>query len=158
MPRGRTCAKAVCGVYNERMGKEPVRTKDEAVAALQALFSKRADVVLLVLHGSAAANHLRDDSDIDVAIALDHQLTADEKLELTYEISKATARESDVADLRVIGGLFLHQVLSKGTLVINRDPKLYSKLVFESIDYIQDIHPIVMKAQKQRIKDFINGR
>lgn len=75
-----------------------------------------------------------------------------------FMISQACGREADVADLRTMGGLFLHQVLSKGSLVINRDPGLYSKHVFESIEYIQDIHPIVMEAQKQRTKDFINGR
>lgn len=146
-------------VYNRSMAKEPVRSKDEAIAALKSLFSGReSDVALLILHGSAAEDRLRDDSDIDVAIALEHPLTAEDTLDLMYQVSRATGRESDVADLRSIGGLFLHRVLSRGTLIFNRDPALYSKLVFESVEYIQDIHPIVMEAQKQRIKDFIHGR
>ncbi|MCA1950482.1 MAG: nucleotidyltransferase domain-containing protein [Treponema sp.] len=140
------------------MAAEPVQTKTETITALQNLFSSRQDLHLLVLHGSAAADRIRDDSDIDVALALDSPLTGEQKLDLMFAISQACGREADVADLRTMGGLFLHQVLSKGSLVINRDPGLYSKLVFESIEYIQDIHPIVMEAQKQRIKDFINGR
>jgi predicted nucleotidyltransferase len=140
------------------MEQKPVQTKDEAVRLLINLFSDRPDVALLILYGSAAENRLRDDSDIDVAIALGHPMTAEEQIDLMYEIAHLAGRECDVVDLRSIGGLFLHQVLSRGTLVINKNPALYSKLVFESIEYIQDIHPIVMEVQQQRIKEFIHGR
>ena len=48
--------------------------------------------------------------------------------------------------------------LSKGRLVLNRNPQLYNSLALESLEFIQDIQPIVREAQARRIKEFVDGR
>ncbi|MGB9686683.1 MAG: type VII toxin-antitoxin system MntA family adenylyltransferase antitoxin [Rectinema subterraneum] len=135
-----------------------VQNKEETIARLREHYGVRDDIALLIVHGSAAQDHLRPDSDIDIALALRHPLSIDEKLDYILDFSKTCGREIDLSDLRTIGGLFLHQVLSKGILIINRDIELYTKLVQKSLIYIEDIHPIHQNAQTQRIKEFINGR
>jgi len=134
-----------------------VRSKEETITRLLEHCGARDDILLLILHGSAAQDHLRADSDIDIALALRHPLSIDEKLDYILTFSRICGREIDLSDLRTIGGLFLHRVLSKGILIINRDIELYTKLVQNSLIYIEDIHPILQHVQTLRIKEFING-
>ena len=136
----------------------PVQTREEAVAAILKVLEPSTDLHLAVLHGSAAAGTLRKDSDIDLAVALDHPMNPEELLELATAVSLACGRETDIADLRSSGGLFLHRVLSRGCLVLNRNPQLYYSLALESLEFIQDIQPIVRAAQARRIKEFADGR
>lgn len=136
----------------------PVQTREEAVATLLEVLSPRTDLQLAVLHGSAIAGNLRKDSDIDLAVALDHTMNPEELLELATIVSLACGRETDIADLRSAGGLFLHRILSKGQLIVNREPDLYCRLAQESLEFIQDIQPIVRAAQDRRVKEFADGR
>ena len=136
----------------------PVQTREEAIAAVMQVLEPRTDLDLAVLHGSAASGTLSKDSDIDLAIALDHPMSSEEILELATAVSRACGRETDIADLRSTGGLFLHRILSKGQLVLNRKPEHYNALALTSLEFIQDIQPIVREAQARRIKEFANGR
>ena len=136
----------------------PVQTREEAVAAILKVLEPSTDLHLAVLHGSSAARTLRKDTQIDKAHALDHPMNPEELLELATAVSLACGRETDIADLRSSGGLFLHRVLSRGCLVLNRNPQLYYSLALESLEFIQDIQPIVRAAQARRIKEFADGR
>lgn len=136
----------------------PVQTKEEAIAALLKVLLPRTDPHLAVLHGSAACGTLRKDSDIDLALTLYHPMSSDEMLELASSVSLASGRETDIADLCNAGGLFLHRVLSRGQLVLNRKLELYNSLALTSLEFIQDILPIVREAQAKRIKEFAAGR
>jgi uncharacterized protein len=136
----------------------PVQTKHEAITAVMKILEPRTDLDLAVLHGSAASGTLNKDSDIDLAIALDHPMSPEEMLELATAVSLACGREIDLADLHSTGGLFLHRILSKGQVVLNRKPELYNALAQTSLEFIQDIQPIVREAQARRIKEFAHGR
>ncbi len=140
------------------MSYSSVRTKEETITRLIEHCRARGDIRLLILHGSAAQDRLRADSDIDIALALHRPLSIDEKLDYILTFSRLCGREIDLSDLRTIGGLFLHRVLSKGILIINRDIELYNTLVQNSLIYIEDIHPIVQHAQTLRIKEFVSER
>lgn len=145
-------------MYHYHMNSSAVRSKEETIARLREYCGAQDDILLLILHGSAAHDQLRAESDIDIALALRHPLSIDEKLDYILIFSRICGREIDLSDLRTIGGLFLHQVLSKGILILNRDIELYTKLVQNSLIYIEDIHPILQHAQTLRIMEFINGR
>jgi predicted nucleotidyltransferase len=162
MPDSYDFSKSIKNPYSPKRQMEPtsmpVQTREEAVAAILKVLEPRADLHLAVLHGSAAAGTMRKSSDIDLAVAMDHPMSPDELLELATAVSLACGRETDIADLRSSGGLFLHRVLSKGRLVLNRNPQLYNSLALESLEFIQDIQPIVRAAQARRIKEFADGR
>ncbi len=145
-------------IYPHCMSYSSVQTKEETITRLIEHCRARDDIRLLILHGSAAQDRLRADSDIDIALALHRPLSIDEKLDYILTFSRLCGREIDLSDLRTIGGLFLHRVLSKGILIINRDIELYNTLVQNSLIYIEDIHPIVQHAQTLRIKEFVSER
>jgi predicted nucleotidyltransferase len=113
---------------------------------------------LAILHGSAASGRMRPDSDVDLALAFDKAMDTEQKLKLYNDLSAACGREMDIADLLVIGGLFLSQVLSQGTLFINNDPSLYYALAIQSLDFMEDMQPIIQREQVRRIKEFANGK
>ena len=125
---------------------------------LSEALSGRADLRLAILYGSAAKGALRADSDIDLTVALEKPMTPADLMAIMETVTAACGRPADVADLRTAGGLFLHQILSKGTLFVNRDPALYHDLAARSLEFIEDIQPIVQAERLKRIRSFANGR
>ncbi len=140
------------------MDSRVAHDKDTIISRLRPELEALPGLRLAILHGSAAAGLLRPDSDVDLALAFDKAMDIEHKLKLYNALSAACGREMDIADLRSIGGLFLSQVLSQGTLFINNDPSLYYSLAIQSLDFMEDMQPIIQREQVRRIKEFANGQ
>ncbi len=69
-------------------------------------------VELALLFGSVAAGRQRPDSDLDIAVAANHRLTTDEKMDIIASLAEATGRPIDLVDLRQAGEPLLGQVLA----------------------------------------------
>ncbi len=132
--------------------------RDTVISRLRPQLEALPGLRLAILHGSAAAGLLRPDSDVDLALAFDEAMNTEQKLKLYNALSAVCGREMDIADLLVIGGFFLSQVLSQGTLIINNDPSLYYSLAIKSLDFMEDMQPIIQREQLRRIKEFANGK
>lgn len=140
------------------MYQSALGTKTEIIEALSRTLSIRPDLRLAILYGSAARDAIRNSSDIDLALALDSPMSSDEFLSLMDLAAEACGRPVDLADLRSAKGFFLHQILSRGYLFMNRDPALYESLAARSLEYIEDIHPIVQRERLRRIEEFARGK
>ncbi|HAE22936.1 MAG TPA: hypothetical protein DCG47_11505 [Spirochaetaceae bacterium] len=132
--------------------------RDTVISRLRPQLEALPGLRLAILHGSAAAGLLRPDSDVDLALAFDEAMNTEQKLKLYNALSAVCGREMDIADLLVIGGFLLSQVLSQGTLIINNDPSLYYSLAIKSLDFMEDMQPIIQREQLRRIKEFANGK
>lgn len=132
--------------------------RDTVISRLRPQLETLPGLRLAILHGSAASGRMRPDSDVDLALAFDRRMDAEQKLTLYNALSAACGREMDIADLRSIGGLFLSQVLSQGTLFINNDPSLYYSLAIQSLDFMEDMQPIIQREQVRWIKEFAYGK
>ena len=78
-------------------------------------------VELALLFGSVAAGRQRPDSDLDIAVAANHRLTADEKMDIIASLAEATGRPIDLVDLRQVGEPLMGQILTHGWRLMGSD-------------------------------------
>ena len=78
-------------------------------------------VELALLFGSVAAGLQRPDSDLDIAVASNHRLTAEEKMDIIASLAEATGRPIDLVDLRQAGEPLLGQILTHGWRLMGSD-------------------------------------
>jgi predicted nucleotidyltransferase len=110
-----------------------------------------------LVYGSAAAGTMRRDSDVDVAVLFDRPLDMDARLTLWGRLTDALRREVDLVDLYDLGGEILHQVLTKGRVVIKNDETAYYGLVKRMVYDREDFMGLVRQAQRERIGRMIYG-
>jgi REP element-mobilizing transposase RayT/predicted nucleotidyltransferase len=102
------------------------------------------------LFGSAGRGRLTAQSDVDIAVAGEQKLTADERVRLVLALSAALGREIDLVDLQDVSGLILEQALCTGQVVKNADHDLYARLL-KRLWYNQaDMMPYVRRILEQR--------
>ena len=110
-----------------------------------------------LVYGSAAAGTMRRDSDVDVAVLFDEPLSMDARLALWGRLTEVAQREIDLLDLYDLGGEILHQVLTKGRVVVKNDEQAYYWLAKRMVYERQDFMPLVRRAQRERIGRMIHG-
>lgn len=106
---------------------------------LKEVFAHFSSIVLVVLFGSAAAGQQRADSDLDIAVAAKHILSADEKIALIAALAERTGRAIDLIDLRTVSEPLLGQIVRYGKRVLGSDTlygELISRHLFEQSDFM----------------------
>ena len=116
-----------------------------------------AGLKVALVYGSAAAGTMRRDSDVDVAVLFDRPLDMEARLALWGKLTDALRREVDLVDLHDLGGEILHQILTKGRVVIKNDAQAYFRLLQRMVYNAEDFMPLVRRMQESRIRRFING-
>ena len=109
-----------------------------------------------ILYGSAAGGRLRTDSDIDLAIAADTELST---AALTRHYLKADSllkRSIDLRDLRRAKGLYLKEILTRGRILINDDPQFLVNKAIEMMDYQTDIAPQVNAIREKQLERMLD--
>jgi predicted nucleotidyltransferase len=95
---------------------------------------------LALAYGSAAANRLRPDSDLDVAVLSARALDPDERLTLSTALERATGRAVDLCDLATAHGTLLAEVLQRGVQLFVRDRRalegLQQRFIYEQTDFM----------------------
>jgi predicted nucleotidyltransferase len=115
-------------------------------------------VVLAVLYGSGGRDRLAAHSDIDLAIAKSTTMSMDEKAEMTVRLEKAAGRTVDLVDLRVIEGVILHQVLTRGVVLKNADSGLRAFLIKKALYHDADMMPLLRRMPLAKAKRFAHGQ
>jgi predicted nucleotidyltransferase len=115
--------------------------------------SSHPEIRLAILFGSVAAGRDTPASDIDLAVAGSHPLSADERLHLIGDIAQETGRAVDLVDLATATGSILGRILASGRLVHARDRALYAELIRRAIYDDADMAPYrdrIHAAQRRR--------
>ena len=101
------------------------------------------DIALAILYGSFAQTRERPDSDIDLAVAQSarQEIDTETMVDISLACSDATGREVQVRDLARAQGVFLRQVLTKGTVLLARKPSVRAELIIRMLDFIEDNVP-----------------
>lgn len=110
-----------------------------------------------IVYGSAAAGKMRRGSDVDVAVLFGRPLDMDARLALWGKLTDALRREVDLVDLYDLGGEILHQVLTKGRVVVKNDAQAYFRLLQRMVYNAEDFMPQVRQALRRRVERFANG-
>ncbi len=118
------------------------------------------EIKLAILYGSFAAESQRSDSDVDLAVAKDHRNPLDEEtlLHLSLEAGRRAGREVQVRDLARAEGVFLKEVLTKGVVIHQSDPRIRGELIIRMLDFVEDFLPTVRMIRRKKRERFLAGK
>ena len=108
-------------------------------AQLKEVLAHFPKIALAVLFGSVALGRQRADSDLDIAVAAGHPLTADEKLAMISALAERTGRPIDLIDLSEVSEPLLGQIVRHGRRLLGSDTlygELISRHLFEQADFM----------------------
>jgi len=108
-------------------------------AQLRKVFVHFPKIALVVLFGSVASGRQRADSDLDIAVAAEQALTAQERIALLGALAKRFGRPIDLIDLKVASEPLLGQIVRHGRRVLGSDTlygELISRHVFDQADFM----------------------
>jgi uncharacterized protein len=121
---------------------------------LTTFLQSQSDIRLAILFGSAAADRLRYESDIDLAIQCDAQLSAQRKIELIEAIALISGRPVDLIDLKTVGQPLLGYILQGKRLKGNSDA--LAKLAYRSLIEQADFLPLIERTLAHRRQAWLN--
>ena len=104
-----------------------------------AVLAKHPELRVAILFGSMATGRANRASDVDLAVAAEHPLTAEAKMALMAELAEATGRPIDLVDLHHVGTLLLGQIVKGGRRILGSDERyaeLIKRYLFEEADFM----------------------
>ncbi len=129
---------------------------DKIQDPIRKVLNRHPKVKLCIVFGSVAAGKASSESDLDIAVAAEQPLSADEYLALVEEFSTETNRRIDLVDLAAATIPISKQVLSTGVLVQNHDKDLYARLISRMLFDQADMMPYYDRILRERRRRFIN--
>jgi predicted nucleotidyltransferase len=130
---------------------------ESILCAVEAALAGEPGIKVVIVYGSASSGKMRPGSDVDVAVLFDGPLDMDVRIALWGRLTDQLRREVDLVDLHDLGGEILHQILTKGRVVIKNDAHAYFRLLQRMIYDREDFIPQVRRAQRARIGRMIHG-
>lgn len=114
-------------------------------------------IQLAVLFGSFATGRQSPTSDLDVAVAAERPLGVSEKMALIDALAQRFGRPVDLVDLNRETGTILHQAMTRGVVLLNRDPLLYARIILRMLYDQADMMPLRTYVDKARLRTFAHG-
>ncbi len=115
-------------------------------------------ITICILYGSAVSKRNIPKSDIDLSIAAGEPLRPEARVKHYLKAVDCLHKEVDLSDLRSAKGLFLKEILTKGEILLNKDPEFLGKKAIEMMDYQSDLAPAVNSMLKARLEAVLNGK
>jgi len=129
---------------------------EHLIQSLADVFKEFPEINLAILYGSVAAGTPRNDSDIDLAVAVDSRAPVpyDTLVDISLKTGRVAGREAQVRDLSSAQGVFLKQVLTTGIVVLQRDSTVRAEFIIRMLDFVEDMLPnvrMIRTAAKERL-------
>src|SRR4051812_27307547 len=119
----------------------------------------REGVVAALLHGSQATGRARPGSDVDIAVWLDPELDADERLDARLTLAnEVPAGETDIVILNDASSLLVHRARQSGVLLIDRDPRTRVRLETRALLEYLDTKPLRDELERGTRNRLAEGR
>ncbi len=134
-----------------RANKLDINLMDES---LKQVLSNHPAILLALLFGSIAKGNANPESDIDLAVAANHPLTVNEKMQLIAELAQITGRPVDLVDLTTAGEPLLGQIIAHGKKIV-RDDALYAEMINRHLLNQADFMPYKRRILEERRRKWI---
>jgi predicted nucleotidyltransferase len=115
------------------------------------------NLIIAILYGSQAAGKAGLESDVDLAVAGVGELDTNTLIDLSLVAEQQLGVTVQVRDLRRAGGLFLNQVLTRGTILFCRDDLFLTNLIIQNIDFMTDVYPTYYEESLRQNRNYYNG-
>lgn len=119
------------------------RSMKEKIAQI----GKKYGLEMIILFGSMATGHARQDSDIDIAIIKNKELTARQEAVLSAELQHVLGKEVDLVDIADAGALLLGQIGRDGKLLYGNNKRFISAKLYFTKQFI-DFMPYFRLREK----------
>lgn len=126
------------------------RFSDGMIKKIISLMSKRNDIRFAFIFGSFVSQQMTSSSDLDIALFFKDIINFNEINELREELTAALRKEIDIVMLNTASPIIRMQVLKKGILIINNDPKAYNEFFVKTVNEYDDL-----KTIRKEIEDTI---
>lgn len=136
------------------IGRDP-SIVDELRESITAI-ADRHSISLAVLFGSRAKGLEREESDIDLAVALEHDIGLEQEMEILKDLSSQMKQRLDLIILNRADALLLHEVVRTGRPVYQRTGSEFSALSARAVQRMNDSRWL-MDMNRQYVKDFLEG-
>lgn len=136
---------------------ENIPTQDHEVQCIAHAVEETGFIRLAILFGSLSAGAAGTDSDVDLAVAGDRALTADEKASIIEAVATATGRPVDVVDLLADGGPILKHAITTGRRIYCTDPTVYARALSRMMFHEADFMPYYRRTLEQRRRRWIGA-
>lgn len=114
-------------------------------------FTPYPGVAVAILYGSHASARQRDTSDIDIAVAFETVMSTEQRLALHEHLAQQLKRPIDLVDLFQAHGVLLNEIISRGKVVVKRNPEVYARFIaramFENADFMPHYQAILAQRR-----------
>ncbi len=124
--------------------------QQDIIKDLERVLRQKDHIALALVYGSTASGALHAGSDVDVAVSAGRPLSAEERLELSVDLSQTTSRDVDLLDIELAEGMILHEICSDNVVLKNEEPELYGRLIVRMLDHQTDMMPNIRHIWKKR--------
>ena len=121
---------------------------------LEGFFSECNDIILAFLFGSFARGNATTFSDLDIAIFFSDTTDFYRINDLRGKLSEMFNIEVDIVVLNTASPVIKMQVLKKGTLLVNKDPKAYNEFFVNTVKEYDDLK----RTRKEIEENILRGR
>ncbi len=97
------------------------------------------DILLAFVFGSAAANRLTSESDVDIALLFSHKPGYFQVMKMKAVLAAAVGREVDIVLLNDSSPIIRMQVLKNGKLLKKKNDAAYSDFVVRTVKEYDDL-------------------
>lgn len=98
----------------------------------------------IYLFGSAAKGHMRDDSDIDVAVLLPHvrakEVGSLALSDLAFDLMKTLRRDVDLINLRIVSTVLQFEVIAHGIVLYCADQNALDEFGMLTLSFYQKLN------------------
>ncbi|MEN6350163.1 MAG: nucleotidyltransferase domain-containing protein [Syntrophomonas sp.] len=130
-----------------------MKSTEELISTIRRILLTGLEPYTVIILGSAAADCLRYDSDIDIAFLNDKNLDSYDIKMVAEELAARLGRDVDLIDLKQVSPVMQVQVLTKGKLIHDNDPEkrqVFTILALKKYARLNEEREPVLKAIRQR--------
>ncbi len=121
---------------------------------LEEFLSECSDVILAFLFGSFAGGNVTTFSDLDIAIFFSNTTDFYRINDLREKLSEMFNLAVDIVNLNKASPVIKMQVLKKGTLLVNKDPRTYNEFFVNTVKEYDDLK----RTRKEIEEKILRGR
>jgi len=118
-------------------------------ASLRAVLEGFPGLLLAIVFGSVAQGRATPSSDLDLAVAARHALSAEQKMTLINALASRTGRPVDLIDLHTVGQPLLGQIVRHGRRVLG-SAAAHGQLISRHLTEQADFMPLLNRILKER--------
>jgi len=119
--------------------------------------SGKPDILLVFLFGSVIKNNVHSESDIDVAILFQRDISIDQSLKIEDDLTSLLQNESDIVNLNRSSPIIKMQVLRTGKKIFERKPGIYSRFFVRTLNEYDDLKRVRSINEKSILRGRIYG-